>query len=191
MARTHWDTKIFHLAIKKKKRKKKIQERPLCGLLANINIAAANMGQSVICVWDGWAFVWQEGLRNRSCWQHVGAELRAGRMAWITERDREVTTAHCVSPSVGWEGQFTAGTRDTGLFWPALDHLWRGHFHALPIEGTPSHFRCYLHSHQEKQLNTDTIFYCLTMSCWTDIIPFNKPDSLTLQKSKTNDSMQT
>lgn len=56
------------------------------------------MAQSVICIWDGWAFVWQEGLRNRSCWQHVGAELRAGRMAWITEGDREVTTAHCVSP---------------------------------------------------------------------------------------------
>lgn len=28
----------------------------------------------------------------------MGAELRAGRMAWITEGDREVTTAHCVSP---------------------------------------------------------------------------------------------
>ena len=38
---------------KEKKRKEKIQERPLCGLLANINSAAANMGQSVICVWDG------------------------------------------------------------------------------------------------------------------------------------------
>lgn len=118
-----WDffnlvAKILYLATCAQKTS--IKEKTLCGLLANINSAAANMGQSVICVWDGWAFVWQEGLRNRSCWQHVGAELRAGRMAWITEGDREVTTAHCVSPRWAERVTFTAGTGDISLFLLAL-----------------------------------------------------------------------
>lgn len=33
--------------------KNSIQERLCVVLLANMNSAAANMGQSVICVWDG------------------------------------------------------------------------------------------------------------------------------------------
>lgn len=52
------------------------REMTLCGLLANINVSAASMGRAAICICHGWAFVWQERLRNRSCWQHVGADLR-------------------------------------------------------------------------------------------------------------------
>lgn len=51
-------------------------EMTLCGLLANINISAATTGRAAICICHGWAFVWQERLCNRSCWQHVGADLR-------------------------------------------------------------------------------------------------------------------
>lgn len=127
-----WWPKILNLASIKNTL---YTRKTLCGLLANINSAAANMGQSVICVWDGWAFVWQEGLRNRSCWQHVGAELRAGRMAWITEGDREVTTAHCVSPrwaervnlllGLGTQVCFAYEGNIFMLFlWNAFPHIW-------------------------------------------------------------------
>lgn len=70
----YYMVKIFHLAA----REKTFSTRETLRGLLSSTIAAANMGQPVICIRDGWAFVWQERLRNRSCWQHVGAELRAG-----------------------------------------------------------------------------------------------------------------
>lgn len=70
----YYIVKNFHLAA----REKTFSTRETLRGLLSSTIAAANMGQPVICIRDGWAFVWQERLRNRSCWQHVGAELRAG-----------------------------------------------------------------------------------------------------------------
>lgn len=103
---------------------------PCVDLLANVNGAAANMGQSVICVWDGWAFVWQEGLRNRSCWQHVGA----GAEGWENgldhrERDSEVTTAHCVSPR--WAERVNLPPGDWGHEFILRDHLRKETFFIL------------------------------------------------------------
>lgn len=128
------------------KNKHCIQERPLCGLLANINNTAANMGQSVICVWDGWAFVWQEGLRNRAAdntWV-----LSWGLGEWPGSQRERQRGHHSPlrQPSVGWEGRFTAGTEDTSLFCSPVDGLWRKQFYTLLTECMASRLRCYLRS---------------------------------------------
>lgn len=99
-------------------------------LLANVKSPAANTDQSVMCIWDGWAFVWQQGLRNRSCWQHVGAELKA----WEKGLDHggRLRGHHglLLQPLVGWEGRFTA--------WPEDER-----------------FICYAGVHGQKSFHTD------------------------------------
>lgn len=94
------------------------------------------------------------------------AELLSGRRAYVTGAadntwvlswglgewpgsQRERQRGHhspLRQPSVGWEGQLTAGTEDTSLFGSPLDGLWRKQFHTLIMECMASRLRCYLHS---------------------------------------------
>lgn len=98
----------------------------LRGLLSS-TIAAANMGQPVICIRDGWAFVWQERLRNRSCWQHVGAELRAGERPG-SRRDAERSPQPTAPAVGGLRGSLCCLDWDCKC---SLQYLRRTHFYGF------------------------------------------------------------
>lgn len=119
----YYMVKNFHLAA----REKTFSTRETLRGLLSSTIAAANMGQPVICIRDGWAFVWQERLRNRSCWQHVGAELRAGERPG-SRRETERSPQPTASAVGGLRGHFVAWIGTASLLCCSLQYLRRTHF---------------------------------------------------------------